>query len=115
MVSGHYQGIEFLAKVVILWMLTILPPDQVEQKILIPEIRQQLKTLHDGSEDDFEQFLKEYFFVLHYQPTSNAIPINLGTGHLWRLAVDHPKQQVPPCVHRAPVENKNECRLLLIC
>ncbi|RYZ28666.1 MAG: DUF1826 domain-containing protein, partial [Chitinophagaceae bacterium] len=29
--------------------------------------------------------------------------------------VDHPKQQVLPCIHRAPIENEGECRLLLIC
>ena len=93
----------------------IVPNDQVEQKVLIPEIREKLRALHDGSEAEFESFLAEYFFDLHYQPKSNAQPINLGTGHLWRLAVDHPTQKVLPCVHRAPVENDGEYRLLLIC
>lgn len=93
----------------------IIPNDQVEQKILIPEIREQLKKLHDGPEDEFEDFLKEYFFDLHYQPKPNAEPVNLGVGHLWRIAVDHPDQEALPCVHRAPVENDCEYRLLLIC
>ena len=93
----------------------ILPNDQVEQKISIPEIREKLKELHEGSEAEFEAFLEEYFFDLHYQPKPNAIPINLGIGHLWRLAVDHPTQQVLPCVHRAPIEKDGEYRLLLIC
>ena len=93
----------------------ILPNAQVEQKILIPEIREQLKKLHDGPEIEFETFLKDYFFDLHYQPKPNAKPVNLGSGHLWRLAVDHPTQQVLPCVHRAPTENEGEYRLLLIC
>lgn len=93
----------------------ILPNDQVEQKILIPEIRQKLSDLHDGSEGSFEDFLETYFFDLHYQPKPNANPINLGNGHLWKLAVDHPNQHVLPCVHRAPVETKGEYRLLLIC
>ncbi|MEQ1066957.1 DUF1826 domain-containing protein [Acinetobacter sp. XH1741] len=93
----------------------IVPNDQVEQKVLIPEIRAKLKELHDGSEAEFESFLAEYFFDLHYQPKSQAQPINLGTGHLWRLAVDHPTQKVLPCVHRAPVEREGEYRLLLIC
>lgn len=93
----------------------IIPNDQVEQKILIPEIREQLKKLHDGPEDEFEDFLKEYFFDLHYQPKPNAEPVNLGVGHLWRIAVDHPDQEALPCVHRAPVENDGEYRLLLIC
>lgn len=93
----------------------IIPNDQVEQKILIPEIREQLRKLHDGTEEEFEDFLKEYFFDLHYQPKPNADPVNLGIGHLWRLAVDHPEQTALPCVHRAPVENDGEYRLLLIC
>ncbi|OCZ55048.1 DUF1826 domain-containing protein [Acinetobacter seifertii] len=93
----------------------IVPNDQVEQKVLIPEIRGKLKALHDGPEAEFESFLAEYFFDLHYQPKAHAQAINLGTGHLWRLAVDHPTQKVLPCVHRAPVEKDGEYRLLLIC
>lgn len=93
----------------------ILPNDQVEQKILIPEIRERLKELHDGPEAEFENFLEDYFFDLHYQPKPDAKPLNLGSGHLWRLAVNHPMQQVLPCVHRAPVEKDGEYRLLLIC
>lgn len=93
----------------------IISNDQVEQKILIPEIREKLKALHDGPEMEFETFLQEYFFDLHYQPKPNSEPVNLGSGHLWRLAVDHPTQQVLPCVHRAPIEKDGEYRLLLIC
>ncbi|WP_109441359.1 DUF1826 domain-containing protein [Acinetobacter haemolyticus] len=93
----------------------ILPNDQVEQKILIPDIRDKLKQLHHGPENEFDNFLEENFFDLHYQPKPNTKPVNLGLGHLWRLAVDHPSQQVLPCVHRAPVEKENEYRLLLIC
>jgi len=93
----------------------IVPNDQVTQKILIPEIREQLKALYDGPDSEFDDFLKEYFFDLHYQLKDNAVPVNLGNGHLWRLAVDHPTQPVLPCVHRAPVENAGEYRLMLIC
>lgn len=93
----------------------IISNDQVEQKILIPEVREKLRELHDGPEAEFETFLKEYFFDLHYQPKPNAKPTNLENGNLWRLAVDHPLQEVLPCVHRAPVENDGEYRLLLIC
>ncbi|MEN2489346.1 DUF1826 domain-containing protein [Flavobacterium sp. B11] len=93
----------------------IVSNTQAEQKILIPEIRAKLKELHDGAENEFEDFLKENYFDLHYQLHEDAEPINLGLGHLWRLAVDHPKQEVLPCVHRAPVENDGEYRLLLIC
>jgi len=92
-----------------------LPHDQVEKMILVPEIREKLKKLHDGSEAEFETFLEDNFFDLHYQPKPDAKPVNLGSGHLWRLAVDHPMQQVLPCVHRAPAEKEGEYRLLLIC
>lgn len=93
----------------------IIANDQAEQKILIPEIRNKLKALHQGPEEEFESFLKEYFFDLHYQAKPFAQAVNLGVGHLWRLAVDHPNQQVLPCIHRAPIENDGEYRLLLIC
>ncbi|SHL34632.1 DUF1826 domain-containing protein [Flavobacterium chilense] len=93
----------------------IVSNSQAEQKILIPEIRAKLKELHDGAEKEFEDFLKENYFDLHYQLHPDAEPINLGLGHLWRLAVDHPKQEVKPCIHRAPIENEGEYRLLLIC
>lgn len=93
----------------------LIANDQVQQKILIPEIRQQLQALYDGPESGFENFLSEYYFDLHYQALAHAQPINLGQGHIWKLAVDHPEQKVLPCVHRAPVEHHGEYRLLLIC
>ncbi|MFC3811386.1 hypothetical protein [Lacihabitans lacunae] len=91
----------------------ILPNNEAIQKILIPELRTELKKLFDGPEADFASFLSENFFDLHYQALPNARPINLGIGNLWRLAVDHPESKVLPCVHRAPAEKTN--RLLLIC
>ena len=93
----------------------LIANDQAVQKVLIPEIRAQLKALHNGPAAEFEDFLKEHYFDLHYQAQPNATPTNLGVGHLWRLAVDHPTQQVLPCIHRAPIEKEGEYRLLLIC
>ena len=93
----------------------LIANDEARQNILIPEIREQLLALHDGPESEFEAFLTEHYFDLHYQALPNATPIDCGVGHLWRLAVDHPTQQVPPCIHRAPVEVAGEFRLLLIC
>jgi len=93
----------------------IIPNNQATQKILIPEIREKLKDLHEGSSEDFETFLIDNYFDLHYQANPHANVTNLGLGHLWRLAVDHPKQKVLPCIHRAPIENEGEYRLLLIC
>ena len=93
----------------------IIANSQAKQKILIPEIQTKLKELYDGPSEEFETFLEENYFDLHYQVHPDAKPTNLGLGHLWRLAVDHPKQQVLPCIHRAPIENEGEYRLLLIC
>lgn len=92
----------------------LIANNQAIQKIFIPEVREQLKKLHDDNDQDFESFLKYNFFDLHYEALQDAKPINLGNGHLWRLAVDHPQQEVLPCIHRAPIE-QNEYRLLLIC
>jgi hypothetical protein len=93
----------------------ILPNSQANQKILLPEIRDELKKLYNGVDEGFESFLSEYFFDLHYQAKPNAGLISLGIGHLWRLAVDHPESQVSPCLHRAPKEKTGQSRLLLIC
>lgn len=93
----------------------ILSNDHATQKILVPEIREKLKKLHDGHDAEFETFLKDNYFDLHYLPKPDAQPTNLGKGNLWRLAVDHPEQKVLPCIHRAPEEDDGEYRLILIC
>lgn len=91
----------------------IIPNSQAVQKILIPEIREELLKQFGGDVEDFESYLTENFFDLHYQATPEAEPLSLGLGNLWRLAIDHPELRVPPCVHRAPKEKTS--RLLLIC
>lgn len=93
----------------------IIANDQAEQKVLIPAIREKLAALYDGPADEFESFLKDNYFDLHYQAKPHSSPINLGVGHLWRLAVDHPQQKVLPCIHLTPIEREGEYRLLLIC
>ena len=93
----------------------ILPNAQAIQKVLVPEIRDELKKLYPGPSEGFESFLSEHFFDLHYQAKPAARPISLGPGNLWRLAVDHPESEVPPCVHRAPTEKNGQKRLLMIC
>ena len=93
----------------------ILPNSQAIQKIQIPEIRAKLKKLFGESDKGFESFLTEYFFDLHYQAKPNAQTINLGIVNLWKLAIDHPKSKVLPCLHRAPKEKKGENRLMIIC
>ena len=93
----------------------IIPNAQATQKILIPEIHQQLREQFQGSDRAFEEFLTENFLDLHYQAHPDAQITNIGIGNLWRLTTDHPELQVPPCIHRAPRENLGEKRLLLIC
>ena len=93
----------------------IIPNAEVKQKVLIPEIRLELQRLYGGNEEGFESFLEENFFDLHYQMKADARPIHLGLGQIWKLAVDHPKSKVLPCVHRAPKEKEGQYRLLLIC
>ena len=93
----------------------IIPNSGAIQKVLIPEIRAELYKLYGGNEEGFESFLSEYFFDLHYQAKPKTPIISLGLGHLWKLAVDHPKSQVLPCLHRAPEEKNGETRLMLIC
>jgi len=93
----------------------ILPNSEAIQKVLIPEIRDGLKKNYRGADEDFELYLRENFFDLHYQPIHNAQPISLGNCHLWKISVDCPESKVLPCVHRAPKEKNGQNRLLLIC
>jgi hypothetical protein len=93
----------------------ILPNSQAQQKIFVPEIREELKKQFKGTDEEFESYLMDNFFDLHYQEKPDAQLINLGLGNLWRLEVDHPESQVLPCIHRAPKEKTGESRLLLIC
>jgi hypothetical protein len=93
----------------------IVPNSQAIQKVLVPEVRAELKKLYGGAGEGFESFLSEYFFDLHYQVNSEVRPSSLGVGNLWKLAVDHPESVVLPCVHRAPKEKTGERRLMVIC
>ncbi|TNE80593.1 MAG: hypothetical protein EP332_07080 [Bacteroidetes bacterium] len=93
----------------------ILPNADADQKIQMPEFREALRQVYDGNPSGFDDFLKEHFFDLHYQPKEGAQVISLPLGQIWRLAVDHPESAVLPCLHRAPLEKPGEKRLLLIC
>jgi hypothetical protein len=93
----------------------LISNSEAEQKVLIPEIKAELRKLFHGKEEDFDAFLTENFFDLHYQAKPAAQITNLGIGNLWRLAVDYPESASLPCIHRAPEERGGEKRLLLIC
>ncbi len=94
----------------------VLPNAHAIAKALVPEIRDELQMLYrnDSEKGDFESFLTENFFDLHYQALADARPIRLELGHLYRLAIDYPESPVLPCIHRAPDE-KMAYRLLMIC
>ncbi|HOZ78102.1 MAG TPA: hypothetical protein PLY34_08885 [Ferruginibacter sp.] len=93
----------------------LVPNAQAQQKVLVPDIRAQLKKIYHGAPEGFDSFLEEHFFDLHYLANPSAQPVSLGTGNMWRLAVDHPGSKVPPCIHRAPREKTGQHRLLMIC
>lgn len=93
----------------------IVQNSQATQKILVPEIRAELKKLYDGTVEGFESFLSEYFYDLHYQASPDADIINLGIGNLWKIATDNPESKVLPCLHRAPLEKGGQTRLMIIC
>jgi hypothetical protein len=93
----------------------IIPNSNAVRKVLIPEIRNELKQLFKGADEDFEAFLTENFFDLHYQADPEAVPFNCGIGNLWKIACEYPNSEVLPCLHRAPIEKPGEKRLLLIC
>jgi hypothetical protein len=84
-------------------------------KINDPLIRQKLLKDYSGDEDNFEKFLKDNFFDLHYKALPNATITKSKPGHFWKLAVDHPESKVLPCIHRAPKEISGQRRLLMIC
>ena len=93
----------------------IVQNSQATQKILVPEIRAELKKIYDGTVEGFESFLSEYFYDLHYQASPDADIINLGIGNLWKIATDNPESKVLPCLHRAPLEKGGQTRLMIIC
>src|ERR1700712_1788692 len=55
----------------------LLSNAEAEQKVLVPEIRDELKKLYRGADEGFESFLSEHFFDLHYLPKPDVSPISL--------------------------------------
>lgn len=81
-----------------------------------PETRAALRRIFDEEGgDDFEEYLRENCYDLHYIPTAGAVPFSFGLGHMWRIAIEYPGCPVAPCIHRAPETLPGQLpRLLLI-
>ncbi|MDQ8190900.1 hypothetical protein [Roseibacillus persicicus] len=90
--------------------------EEAVRKVEILGIRQALREEYGGPDDDeFEDYLQDFCFDLHYDPLPEARPYSFGVGNLWRIAIDWPGSLVPPCIHRAPLtEPGDPVRLLLI-
>jgi hypothetical protein len=74
-----------------------------------------LKQFQQEDAGDFEEYLRENCYDLHYAPLQGAVPFSFGIGNLWRIAVEYPGCPVPPCLHRAPETISGRLpRLLLI-
>lgn len=65
--------------------------------------------------DDFDEYMREHSYDLHYRADANANIYQFGVGNLWRIAIEYPDCPVPPCIHRAPEQRTGDpARLLLI-
>jgi hypothetical protein len=90
--------------------------DEARRRVEVPAFRAELLRRFGGNDDsDFAAYLEETCHDLHYVSLPHAQPFSFGIGNLWRIAVDHPGNPVPPCVHRAPLTRpEHPPRLLLI-
>ena len=90
--------------------------EEARRHIDIPDTRARLLAeFGDKGGEDFETYLAENCFDLHYAPAPGARPYSFGVGNLWRIAVEYPGSPVPPCIHRAPATGSGDPpRLLLI-
>jgi len=90
--------------------------DQAQRKVDIPELRAALLREYGKPDDqDFNAYLTENCYDLHYAAQDQAQPFCFGLGNLWRIATEYPDSPVPPCIHRAPeTQAGRPPRLLLI-
>ncbi len=78
--------------------------DLAQKCIDMPSTRAVLLSLFQQQEEggDFDNYLKENCYDLHYATLAEAGLFSFGIGNLWRIAVEYPACPVPPCLHRAP-------------
>ncbi len=90
-----------------------LPNEQAVRHVDLPETRAALLAQCGGG--DFEDYLRENSYDLHYRADADAAIYDFGIGNLWRIAIAYPDCPVPPCIHRAPEQKAGDpARLLLI-
>lgn len=90
-----------------------LPNEHAVRHVDIPETRAALLAQCGGG--DFDEYLRENSYDLHYRVAADAAVYDFGIGNLWRIAIEYPDCPVPPCIHRAPEQQAGDAaRLLLI-
>lgn len=90
-----------------------LPNEQAIKHVEIAQTRAAL--LAQCGDGDFDEYLRENSYDLHYRADAGADVYAFGTGNLWRIAIEYPDCPVPPCIHRAPEQKTgDQARLLLI-
>ncbi len=90
-----------------------LPNEHAVRHVDIAQTRAALRAQCDNG--DFDEYLREHSYDLHYRASDDAGIYQFGVGNLWRIAIEYPGCPVPPCIHRAPEQKANDAaRLLLI-
>ncbi len=90
-----------------------LPNEHAVRHVDIAHTRAALQAQCDN--DDFDEYLREHSYDLHYRASDDAGIYQFGVGNLWRIAIEYPDCPVPPCIHRAPEQKAGDAaRLLLI-
>lgn len=90
-----------------------LANEDATRHVDIPVMRAILQA--DCGDADFDSYLRDHSYDLHYRAHDGALIYPFGTGYLWRIAIEYPGCPVPPCIHRAPEQKAGDpARLLLI-
>lgn len=94
-----------------------LRPEDAVRCVDQPETRAVLRAeFGAGRNAEFEDWLVERCYDLHFEARAGVEPYDFGLGHFWRVATQGPDGTVPACVHRAPRTRPGQApRLLLIC
>lgn len=97
----------------------LLDNNEADRLIDDPAVRDALRAAFvaggELDDDDFERWVVDSSFDLHYRPRRGARLFSCGRFWLWKLAVKWPGAGTLPCIHRAPRTSLDDPpRLLLI-